>query len=231
MADKSILEFYEAHARACDPKDFWSQVKRTKGGVPVGEDQIQLIVAAIVSGLALKPDDVVLDVCCGNGALSEHIFDRCRGGLGVDLSEYLIDIARQNFAGPDRRFQVGDAVEFLASTDDTERFTKALCYGSFSHFPAADGARLLALLRERFAAVTNVFVGNTPDKARMSEFWATPGTTYDPDDHRLPIGIWRTEAEFRRLAATAGWHARFSRMPEGFYGSRYRYDVILTRAG
>jgi hypothetical protein len=47
-------------------------VRRTVGGKPVDEEQIGLIVGAIRQALACRPADVVLDLACGDGALSER---------------------------------------------------------------------------------------------------------------------------------------------------------------
>lgn len=81
------------------PEDFWVQVKRTVKGQPVSQDQIDMIVSAMTAALDLSPDDILLDLGCGNGALTTYFFHRCRGGLGVDFSEFLISVARRNF-GP-----------------------------------------------------------------------------------------------------------------------------------
>ena len=74
-------EFYKEYPKLCAPDDYWGQVKRTINGVPVGQDQIDLILRAIVDGLDLQASDSLLDLCCGNGALSRLLFDRCAGQI------------------------------------------------------------------------------------------------------------------------------------------------------
>src|SRR5690349_17565385 len=123
QTELNLRSLYETHARACDPKDFQSQVMRTPYGKPVGQDQVELIVDGIERGLDIRPHDVLLDLCCGNGVITDPIFARCRGGVRVDFTPYLIEIARANFElPPDRLFRVGDALEYVEGTDDTERF-------------------------------------------------------------------------------------------------------------
>lgn len=72
--------FYKEHPKTCARDDFWSQVKRTVNGKPVSQDQIEMIVDAVISGLSLGMDDRLLDLCCGNGALTRYFFARCSGG-------------------------------------------------------------------------------------------------------------------------------------------------------
>ena len=132
QSERDVRSLYEAHARSCNPKDFQSQVMRTPHGKPVGQDQIALIIEGMGRGLDIAPDDVVLDLCCGNGAITDLIFARCRGGVGVDFTSYLIEVAKTNFERPpDRVYRLADVQEYVETTDDTERFTKVMCYGAF----------------------------------------------------------------------------------------------------
>ena len=113
--------YYKEHPRTCDPEDFWGQVKRTVNSKPVSHDQIDMIVAAVCDGLALDRDDFVLDLCCGNGALTTYFFQRCAGGVGVDFSERLIEVARRHFVGkPAEEYLLQDAVEYVATCSQPE---------------------------------------------------------------------------------------------------------------
>lgn len=221
---------YDEYARTRAPDDFWGQVKRTVQGVPVSDEQIKMIVDTIRSALDLKPDDTLLDIACGNGALSHLLFDSCSGCLGVDLSEHLISVAKANFeALPNYQFMQQGAAEYVRTEARPERFSKVLCYGSFPYFPAADAAEVLRTLFEKFSNVQNVFIGNLPDKDRAAEFYKKQPDIEEITDCYTTIGIWRTRSEFSQLASVAGWKVKFSNMPDGFYASYYRYDALLSR--
>lgn len=230
--DERALKLYDEHAKSCAPDDFWSQVKRTVAGKPVDDAQIDMIVEGVRNGLDLASGDVLLDLCCGNGALTNRMFDLCAGGVGVDASQYLIEIAERNFARPpDRLYVVGEVAAFAASTPDNNIFTKALCYGSFKYLSNETAQRLLESLHKRFAGVGAIFIGNNADKALAKSFFYNdaykPGTE---DAHDSFLGMWRSEEEFSALADRSGWRAYFSRMPATFYAARFCYDVLLTRA-
>src|SRR5262245_10350175 len=70
--DENSGYVFKNHPQTCDPDDYWGQVKRTVGGQPVSQEQIDLIVAAVKRGLQLGPEDTLLDICCGNGALTTY---------------------------------------------------------------------------------------------------------------------------------------------------------------
>jgi len=222
---------FKIYPASCSPKDYWGQVKRTVSGKAVSEDQIRMIVTTIERELSLDQpgENHLLDMACGNGALSSLVFPRLQTFLGVDFSEVLISVARRDFQKPpDFQFLVADVQDYLRDEPDPCRFNKVLCYGAFSYFPNA--VKLLELIRQRFTAVEKIFVGNLPDRTRAEQFYTTPlpeiSEMIDPNSK---IGIWRTQGEFEETARKAGWVCRFTRMPDEFYAHHYRYDATLTR--
>lgn len=229
---KERFTFYKEFPKTCRPDDFWGQVKRTVGGVPVPQDQIDMIVYSVLEGLCICKEDILLDLCCGNGALTSLLFRHCQGGVGVDFSEYLIEIANRNFTkAPRETYVLKDVVDYCETSPTSHIFTKALCYGSFSYLESDRAERFLCLLRGNFPNLTHVYIGNCPDRDLLKEFVDKQvfelGSEDDPES---PIGIWRTKEEFSDFTTSCGWMASFRKMPKTFYASHYRYDVVLTHA-
>lgn len=231
MSHDNSHYLFKHHPETCDPDDVWAQVKRTVAGKPVTAEQIALIIDAIRAGLALSADDFLLDLCCGNGALTTHVFGTCRGGLGVDYSGFLIDVANRRFVNrPTERYLLSDALEYVEAERAPQSFTKVLCYGAFPYFDDDAAFRLLDGLNRRFARASHVFLGQIPDKTRMAAFYCDraigPGEENNPGGL---LGIWRTPDEMAALAAKAGWLLDCRRMPDAFFASHYRFDAVLTR--
>lgn len=225
------FSFYKEHPKTCDADDFWGQVKRTVNGEPVSQEQIDMIIDAVVLGLELSEKDTLLDLCCGNGALSTLFFDRCQGGIGIDFSEYLVGIANDNFAkNGSREFFLGDVVDVSSSVAEPERYTKAVCYGSFPYLEIDRAELLLTTLHERYPKLSHVFIGNCPDKSLAAEFFGD--REYSAElllDPSSAIGVWRTVDEFVSLASACGWQVVIQKMPSDYYAAHYRYDVILKK--
>jgi SAM-dependent methyltransferase len=234
QSELNVRALYETHARACDPKDFQNQVLRTPHGKPVGQDQVNLILEGIIRGLDVRPHDVLLDLCCGNGAITDPIFERCRGGIGVDFTPYLIEVAKANFEKPpERLYRLSDVMEYIETASGTERFTKVMCYGAFPCLSESKAAGVLSGLRRRFPNLKRVFIGNLPDLERAGIFWhqdvgSDPWPLEQLKRHDTPFGIWRSEQEISKLATECGWRAELSRMPPPYFCSHYRFDAILT---
>lgn len=231
--DKTSYQKFDhnEYAKTRAPDDFWGQIRRTVQGEPVSDEQIKMIVDAIQAALGLKPHDKLLDLACGNGALSHLFFDSIAEYQGVDFSEHLISVAKKNFEKlPNYRFVTQGAAEYVRQEMHPEKFTKVLCYGSFSYFPADDAVEVLRTLYEKFTNVQTVFIGNLPNKDRAAEFYkAKQVSDEELSDNASQIGIWRSQSEFAQLAGAAGWKAKFSVMPAEYYASYYRYDVLLSR--
>lgn len=229
MPSEKIQRLYDEYAKTRDPHDLLGQVRRTVNGEAVSNEQVEMMVAATIRYLELQTDDFVLDLCCGNGLLTDRVFEHCAGGTGVDMGAYLISIAQKNFGHlPSRSYIVSDIESFLEGEPAPERFTKALCYGSFAYL-SDDSARFaLATLRARFPRVSRAVLGNLPDKAKAREFFR-PDAYVDgiEDDHETVIGRWRTKSDIEGLATETGWAVAFQTMPPGYYGALYRFDAIL----
>ncbi|RKP45603.1 class I SAM-dependent methyltransferase [Trinickia fusca] len=222
---------YKEYPKTVPPDDLWAQVRRTVYGKPVSDEQIQLIVDSMRAGLALNGREHLLELGCGNGALSNFLFDGCAEYFGVDFSEYLISVAQRKFQRPGFSFAVGDVGEFLHSEADPTRFTKVLCYAVLSYLNDEQAATVLGELATRFSNVTTVFLGNLPDRDRAHLFFPE-GKDYhlELDDPASQIGQWRSPEQISALAARSGWRTRIERMPDTFYQAHYRYNVVLERA-
>jgi hypothetical protein len=111
-----------------------------------------------------------------------------------------------------------------------ERQTPIEDCGSSIYFNDKQATSLLKNLRNRFVNIKKVFIGNLPDSDLADEFYKSQELKEKyMDDPQSSIGVWRSKSQFRRLATECGWQATFSDMPENFYASHYRYDVILFR--
>jgi 2-polyprenyl-3-methyl-5-hydroxy-6-metoxy-1,4-benzoquinol methylase len=222
---------YKEYPKLLPPDDLWGQVRRTVYGKPVSDEQIQMIVDSIRAGLALNGDDRLLELGCGNGALSHFLFDGCVEYLGVDFSDYLISVAQRKFQRPGFAFTANDAIAYLRAETDPSRFNKALCYAMLSYFPDEQAQVLLTELAVRFTGITTLFIGNLPDRELAYRFFPEgKDFSAELDDPASQIGQWRSPAQLEALAARVGWTTRIERMPDAFYQSHYRYNAVLERA-
>lgn len=222
---------YEEYPKTLARDDFWGQVRRTIMGRRITEEEMTTLVDHVRDLLELRPGDVLLDIACGNGALSARLFDRCAGYAGVDRSAYLIEIAKEYFERPPRYlFFHGDAAEFAASVQRPESFTKILCFSVLQYLPAGAVDGLMGVVSERFPNAHRFVLGELPERDRAKRFFHEGYTNGDLEEHQSQIGRWWSTEEVSDLAARFGWDVAIARMPEDYFGAKYRFDAILTRA-
>lgn len=229
MSGETTESVYQTHPQTCAADDYWGQVRRTVDGRPVPEAQIDLIVEGMAAALELGPDERLLDLCCGNGAMTTRWFARCAGGLGVDFSEFLVGVARARFSrGAHEAYHLASVLDFARDPAGFGPFDKAVCYGSLQYLQRADVATLLADLRRGLPGLERFVLGNVPDRERVAAF-ARPGVDVPLDDPASAIGCWWSPDELREVAAAAGWELEVRRMPSEFYAAHYRFDAVLLR--
>lgn len=222
---------YKEYPKTVPPDDLWAQVRRTVYGKPVSEEQIALIVDSMREGLALSGQERLLELGCGNGALSHFMFDGCIEYVGVDFSDYLIGVAQRMFQRPGFSFVAGDVCDYLMREPEPERFTKVLCYAVLSYLTDEQALDVLTTVAERFTGVRTVFLGNLPDRDRAHTFFPE-GKDFraELDDPASQIGRWRSPSQLVALATQCGWNVQTRLMPETFYQAHYRYNAVLERA-
>ena len=217
------------HPTTCAPDDFLGQVRRTLHGKPIPQEQVDIILFAIREALVFSPEDVLLDMCCGNGVIGKEFFDEIKGYHGVDFSPALVAIAQKNFQrSPAYEFTESDIETYLVNEPAPARFTKALQYGSLAYFTDKQITNILSCLFKRFTGVQRLFVAPLPDAAKADAFFQ--GKEKQPlDDPLTPIGRWFMRNEFKHLAESCGWSVAIQDMAPTSYQAHYRFDAQLTR--
>lgn len=222
---------YQEYPKTLARDDFWGQIRRTIMGRRITEEEVTTLVDHLRELLELRPEDVLLDIGCGNGALSARFFDGCAGYAGVDLSAYLIEIAKEHFERPPGYvFFHGDAAEFTASAERPEAFTKILCCEAFPYLSPAKVDGLMCAVSERFPNARRFVLGNLPERDRAGRFFHKGYTDSDLENHKSQIGRWWSTRELSDLAARFGWEVATARMPEDYFNAKYRFDAIFTKA-
>ena len=191
----------------------------------MSNDQIEIIVNQICSILNLEEEDKLLDIGCGNGALSSLIAPKVKQCTGIDPSEYLIDIANENFAKCNVCFQIMDT-NSLIKRPRINGYNKCLMYGVSSFL---DDEEISSFIDWFFSGnKSSLMLGNVRDRALAKEFYGKEPNLNELNDCGSSMGKWRTQKWFMSLANKKGLHVKIHKMPENFYAEKYYFDVLLT---
>jgi cyclopropane fatty-acyl-phospholipid synthase-like methyltransferase len=209
------------------------QVGKTVGGVPIGTEQFEALVDDIRHKLQLGADDTLLDLCCGNGAVTLQLARGCRRVVGVDFSAPLVKVAAERFAAPHVQYLLADVSDLPAAVT-RQAFTKVCLYEGLQHLEPAQVESLLAGLRALPAPPTRMLLGSVPDARRIWNFYDTPERRADFERRRLAgneaIGHWWEQDVLRSLLERFGWHCEVLDQHPMSHGAHYRFDAVCTPA-
>ena len=229
MTPEEIAAYYRQRIEeAGDREDsHLFQVGKTVGGVPVSEEVLSTICDAIAAGLDLSFADMVVDLGCGNGLITRRIAARCRFVRGYDLSEELLQIARD--AAPDNTaFQQSDILDIDVAALDACKF---FMYEVLQHFEHAAFRALLQRLAERPGGFA-LFVGSIPDQERIFAFYDTPDRRAYffrevVENGNFHIGTWWYPAHIEAMCRDLGLQVKLCPQNPALHTAHYRFDALI----
>jgi SAM-dependent methyltransferase len=227
MSDNYIHKDYP---KTVGRKEFWKQIKRTVNGREVSEKDIQTIVSAVKAGMCLNKKDNLLDLGCGNGALASRFFADINRYQGVDFSPYLLEIAAEHFFVEGKTtYQELDLSLDFEKIKNISAFNKVLMYGAFAYLKREVASDLLRFLGE-LKHVRKIYLGNMPDSEFAKTFYSKRDITqFDTDDDSSAIGVWWSTTQLCRIVSDAGFSPKVYKMPDHFYASKYRFDIVGSK--
>jgi len=77
----------------------------------------------------IEPNDLVLDIGCGNGALTYDLSKKAKRIIGIDLNKKNIKIAEEKYFAPNIKYIIGDVTENLPD----ERFDAIILSNVLEH--------------------------------------------------------------------------------------------------
>lgn len=213
-----------------DRRDYWKQVKRTVNGNEVADKDINTIINNVRKNLDLNKSDSLLDLGCGNGKLASYFFKNINKYHGIDFSDYLLKIAKEDFYLKNKTtFQKLNLRHNYNQIKNAKIYNKVLCYGAFSYFGKKSGKSIIEVLGSK-ENITSMYLGNIPNIKYSKEFFSNRNIVfYDLNDETSPIGVWWDFEELELYLRNEGFYTKKVTMPSDFYASKYRFDIYAFR--
>ena len=202
------------------------------------ETDLNLIIGDIISKLEINKDDVVLDVCCGNGIITRKVSDECKSICGVDFSVMLIDTAKQKNHAENITYYMANALDLVNFFPDNY-FDKSYLYFSFQYFKRDIGSQMIKLLSQVTKTDGKIFIGDIPDKRRYSNYYNTFGKRLRYFKNRIlrilkniegedSLGWWWHPKKMMKMCKKFGLECKILDQNEKLPYHRYRFDVLIT---
>lgn len=226
--------FWELYPRRADEYDYLKQVGRTVNGKPISALQFRTILHDILNLLEINRNDVVLDLCCGNGLITKEVAKKCKHVVGIDFSEYLIEQANKSNKLPNVEYLNLDARELgRISHDYLNFFDKVNFYEALAFLDASDLIEILKNLKLMTKEKRIVLIGSVLDRDRKWKFFNTSKRklTYVIKilllRQKVGLGRWWSEREIVGVCDGLALDYEFHEQNEILHTSHYRFDVTI----
>jgi cyclopropane fatty-acyl-phospholipid synthase-like methyltransferase len=224
---------YNQHATSLKETEFLKQVQKTVSGQPITPAQLEAQILSIRMALDINHDDLVLDLCCGNGIITSEISKFCSTVMGIDFSEPLINIAQKYNKSKNVSYFCTYALDQNIKRLVSRPFTKIYMYEALQYFEETDLQRLLELILETSCSNPIIFIGGIPDKDKLWDFYDTDERREEykrrKSQGREAIGTWWNRTYIEDVSLLNGFQCEFLSQNPILHSVRYRFDVRLTK--
>ncbi len=132
--------------------DYWNGNEAMTGDL--WKAQSDFFVRQVSNVIAFGPDDVVLDIGCGNGHVIASLAERVREAHGADTSQSSVERARGHFSGQaNLHFHALAPDKYLAVDSlPLPPVTRILCVSVLQYYRSTDEIRTLLMNAKKIAA-------------------------------------------------------------------------------
>ena len=230
MNTERWTEFWRAHGHSAVDADEHVQVLRTFNKQPITKELWQSTLTYLDQLFQVGTDDDFLDLCCGNGLLTNHFALHSRHATAVDISPDLI--ASLNRCGLQNvTTQCSDIreIEFAEGA-----FSRILLYAGIQYLTEGEVVQLFRKIFRWLRPGGLIFIGDIPDRSRIWDFYNSPErrTLYFENQviNEDVVGTWFDVSWLLNLAESTGFQGaeEIRQSPDLIY-AHFRFDMKVQR--
>lgn len=230
MSSDYWQRFWEEQAAKSTSEDPQVQVLRTLNKDPIDAKTWEGTLEAIFEQLDLKAEDIVLDLCCGNGLISKELALRSKSVTAVDLSSKLLDQIDTSAFPNIIKLQKN----VLSLDLPRETFNKILIYAGIQYFSPIETIQVLQQAEHWLLPGGLLYLGDIPDQKKLWAFFNNKEREYayftGLKDNKPIVGEWFDTVFLEKLGSYAGFSkVEKIKQPAEMIYSFFRYDMKLTK--
>ena len=224
------IDFWKDYSADISNKGEQTQVLRTFNKKPIDKATWEFTLKTIQAPLNLVASDDVLELCCGNGLISQYISSKVKSVMSVDVSKELIDELRSKNIG--NIHAVSSDIRTLEVEDN--KFDKIIIYAGIQYL---DHSETIVLIKNIFSWLKPngiVLLGDIPDSAKLWEFYNSDereSVFFDHCENNTDVvGTWFEKAFFEKLSKYAKFAScRVLEQNDKLIYSSFRYDFVAHK--
>lgn len=233
MEDNIIQEYYKQCSNIFQTGsefDLLNQVGKTYLGKTIDMEIFNIIILSIVDKLKINKHDNILDLGCANGLVSNHISKYAKFIDGFDLSDDLINIAKQYNKVENISFHTTNILNIDFKVFDA---MKLYMYEVLQFFDMSKLKMLLQNIsynRDSFS----FFIGSIPDAQKLFEFYNTKERkkyyfSEVLEKEIFHIGNWWYKEQIQYLCEELGLKCQIIEQDKRLHTAHYRFDCLIEK--
>ncbi len=173
----------------------------------------------------------MLDVCCGNGILTQQIAKKGNQIIGVDNSVKLLKVVAENYNDLNVAHINCNALNISQSMEN-KLFDKIYLQFSFQYFDEKkDGKRVISEMLKSLKPNGKIFIGDIPNHDNFFEFYGSfmKKLRYLKDKmlNKNSMGKFWKVSELDAICQKLGVNETFLKQPKELPYSHYRFDYLI----
>jgi len=222
-------KFYKKHVDNIG-EDPYLQVGRSLNSEPMSDVMFKKMTGYLIEKMEIEPDHLILDLCCGNGLLSEEMAHHCQSVTGVDFSEKLIaDISKRQ-----SKNITGICADVMKKKFQPESFDRILFAAALQHFTKA---QTISLFKDIFFWLKPrgiLMISDITDNGKIWDFYNSKEREalyfQSTLEENSPLGTWYDRIWLEKLAHFVGFNdAKAMNQPDDYWYSHYRFDLLCHK--
>lgn len=207
-----------------------NQIGRSINRMPISEDLWQKTLEHIYYQMDISEQDIILDLCAGNGLISIPLSKKVKKIVAVDISQKLINLLDDNKII--NITTINDDIRKLKFKDRS--FSKIIFYFAIQHFSERDIISLFEKVYSWLKPGGIFYIGDIPNIEKLFLFFNTKEREkifFDSITIEKPIiGTWFHKSFLEKLGLYIGFNKiEIITQPNNFINSHYRFDMKLLR--
>lgn len=215
-------------------EDLLFQVGKTVGGEVISRNQFNKDIDEIVLSLSLNKNDVLLDLCCGNGIVSHELSDYVKQTIGIDFSKSYIDNAKKYCKNEKIEYHVVDLLNPNDLKEILNKYqpNKILMNDCLAYF---EPNNLKIIVSELSKLSVTILMSGILDENKKWKFYNTwkRKLFYFTDvlffNKRSGIGYWWTKKKIKKIADNNKLNVFFFNHHKENHMAHYRFNAKLEK--
>ena len=216
-------------------EDLYFQVGKTFNKKPISKEIFDRVTENIIDILALNSNDVLVELCCGNGLCTYEFRDKVKQIIAVDFAPHLIEAAKEFKSAPNIEYRLGSVFDFLEefTTNWTSIPSKYLMNDSLAYFTPMDLENILTHIINISGNNFTFLIRGVPNDLLKWNFYCTDEwkaryleNVKKGDTTNDGLGRWWTPAEIEQSCTSLNLKCEIHDQPVEI--SNFRMDIIIS---